>query len=128
MFDGSFKRRRAVNLGGKRRQGSSDKNTSSPSSLDSKKDFISRARLERNARAQQRQRDDAVLILQRWGRKAIVCKRLNRNLYQAWVSKIQDIEKVNQMLGSPVPLPPVLVAQFVRQFNVRFLSSVCQRH
>ena len=118
MFDGSFKRRRAVNLGGNRGS-SSGKIKPGASNLDSKKDFLSRARKERHERENKRQRDDAIIVLQRWIRKVISCIKLRKSTYDEWISKIQDIEKMNLLIGESLPLPTALVAHFVRQFNVR---------
>lgn len=107
MFDGSAVEKRAVNLGGRKRDNASAS------------ELARRARVERAARAAEAKRLTSARRLEKWYRGRRAAKQWRAGLRRAFDARVQDLERVRIALAAqnvPFSPPPAVAAPLVASF------------
>jgi hypothetical protein len=115
MFDGSFTSKKRVNLGG------------SGKAKEEKKDFLARARREREQRAHERLRMKSAVVVQSMARSAASRHGACMRERAAWDSKLSDLGTAIAASAprAPYHLPSPLLCRHRYQDGSRSWAEVC---
>ncbi|KAF9919574.1 hypothetical protein FBU30_010850 [Linnemannia zychae] len=106
MFDGSFKSRRTISLGGNKQQ------------VDKQK-LLRQAQEERRIREAERARNKAAERIQAWYRGRTVAANVRQDLRQKWD---RDMVTLQQTIGSAAQLNPAIIAEISKQSEAAALK------